>query len=221
MPRLPVSTGRPPSVVTASTTVSAPCAPATCITSATGFATPVDVSPCTMATMSAPLEASACLTACGSQARPHSPSTFETVAPHRVNISTSRWPKYPFTTTSTRAPGAVTLRIPVSIPAVPVPETGSENAPSAAPKIRARRSRTSSRMRTIAGSRWLRTGFAMARMTRAETGLGPGPRRIRSGIMRGSAPFDAEKMPSERSEGTGHARGCQWSGSRSTNPARA
>ena len=40
---------------------------------------------------------------------------------------------------------------------------------------RPRRARRSSMIRSMSGSRWLRTGATMARMMRGETGLGPGP----------------------------------------------
>src|SRR5207247_3603633 len=42
------------------------------------------------------------------------------------------------------------------------------------------RARTSSRLAIMSGSRWRRTGAAIARITRGETGLGPGPSSRRS-----------------------------------------
>src|SRR5947207_2174238 len=66
------------------------------------------------------------------------------------------------------------------MPDVPVPETANAKEPSAAPKQRASRSRTSSSSRIISGSRWLSVGAAIARMTRGEVSDGPGPRRMRS-----------------------------------------
>src|SRR4051812_32300841 len=77
-------------------------------------------------------------------------------------------------------PGRVTLAIAVSMPDVPVPDTANENAPSPAWNVAASCARMSSRIAIIAGSRWLRTGNAIARMTRSDTGLGPGPSRSRS-----------------------------------------
>ena len=58
-PTPPVCTGTPPTVVTASTIVVAPCCRAIFTMSFTGFTTPVDVSPCTTATMSARCDFSA------------------------------------------------------------------------------------------------------------------------------------------------------------------
>ena len=113
--------------------------------------------------------------AAGSQARPHSTSTRETSAPYRWSICASRSPKYPVTTATARAPGFVRFATAVSMPAVPVPETAKENAPSPAWNMRPRRARTSSRVTIISGSRWLSTGACMARMIRGATGLGPGP----------------------------------------------
>ena len=53
MPHTPTSSGMPPSEVTASTIVSAPCSRAIAASSRTEFTTPVDVSAWTIATTSA------------------------------------------------------------------------------------------------------------------------------------------------------------------------
>src|SRR6516225_11492292 len=66
------------------------------------------------------------------------------------------------------------------MPEVPVPETTNANDPSLAAKVRVSFARMSSISLTISGSRWLIVGAAMARMTRGEVALGPGPSRIRS-----------------------------------------
>src|SRR5262245_30567151 len=79
-----------------------------------------------------------------------------------------------------RVSGRTRFAIAASMPAVPVPDTANENAPSPARKTDASRVRISSRIAIIAGSRWLRPGAVMARMTRSETGLGPGPSSSRS-----------------------------------------
>ena len=72
----------PPSEVTASTIVSAPCSRAIAASSRTGFSTPVDVSAWTIATTSARRRLQrASRSASGSQARPHSTSSRVTVAP--------------------------------------------------------------------------------------------------------------------------------------------
>ena len=91
------------------------------------------------------------------------------------SICASRSPKYPVTTTRHACPGAVRLATAASMPDVPVPEIARLSAPGAAPNVPSRRARMSSRIAIISGSRWLSTGADMARMTRADTGLGPGP----------------------------------------------
>jgi hypothetical protein len=60
---------------------------------------------------------------------------------------------------------------------------GQASAPSGARNSQARRPRISSRIRIISGSRWLRTGAPIASMMRGATGLGPGPRSRRSGML--------------------------------------
>src|SRR6185436_20107175 len=79
-----------------------------------------------------------------------------------------------------RVPGLVRLATAVSMPDVPVPETAKENAPASVRNVSASRERISSRIAIIAGSRWLSTGAAIARMMRSATGLGPGPSSRRS-----------------------------------------
>src|SRR5687768_16838378 len=63
---------------------------------------------------------------------------------------------------------------------VPVPEVAIVSARSSARITRPRSSRASSSRSTKSGSRWPSTGAAMARITRGEIRLGPGPNRIRS-----------------------------------------
>ncbi len=75
------SSGTPPNDVTASTIVSASQRRAIAARSCTGLRTPVEVSPWTIATTSAGVDASDFSSADGSAARPHSPLTRVTVAP--------------------------------------------------------------------------------------------------------------------------------------------
>ncbi len=63
---------------------------------------------------------------------------------------------------------------------VPVPDVAMVSAWSSARMTRRSSSRVSSRSGTKSGSRWPSTGAAMARITRGEMRLGPGPSRIRS-----------------------------------------
>src|SRR3954454_18797606 len=159
MPQSPVSSGMPPSEVTASTTVSAPLAADTPATSAIGFSTPVDVSACTIATMSAPCASSARLTAVGSAARPGRarppvlpPLGIAGPAPLVVNRPDGAavagkdvcQPLAEIAADHDKycAPGFVTFATAASIPDVPVPETASDNAPSPAPNTRCRLART-------------------------------------------------------------------------------
>src|SRR5581483_5298816 len=88
--------------------------------------------------------------------------------------------KYPVTTTVARVPSFTRFATHVSMPEVPVPEISSENDPSAAPNVRPSCARISSISFSISGSRWLMVGVAIARITRGEVRLGPGPSRMRS-----------------------------------------
>ena len=81
MPQTPTSSGMPPSEVTASTIVSAPCSRAIAASSRTEFTTPVEVSAWTMATTSAGVASAARAAPAGSHALPHSTSSRVTVAP--------------------------------------------------------------------------------------------------------------------------------------------
>ena len=66
------------------------------------------------------------------------------------------------------------------MPAVPVPETANANDPSGARNKRPSLARMSSSSFSINGSRWPIVGDAIARITRGDVMLGPGPRRMRS-----------------------------------------
>ena len=119
------STAEPPSVTTASTMNSAPCAWASVPSGSSGCCTPVDVSPWTAISIRAgPLD-SAARTASGSTAVPHSLRTHVTLAPCRSAISPHSRPKRPHSAMTTRSPGSVNDAMAASSPARPVPETGN------------------------------------------------------------------------------------------------
>src|SRR5205085_2135349 len=87
------------------------------------------------------------------------------------------------------------------MPEEPVPEMASASAVSGARNVAPSRDRMSSRIAIMSGSRWLRTGAAIARMMREATGLGPGPRSRRSvcGSMQ-QRPYLLETIRRERRE---------------------
>src|SRR5581483_1166285 len=82
--------------------------------------------------------------------------------------------------TVARVPSFTRFATHVSIPDVPVPDTRNANDPSAAPNARFSFARMSSISLIINGSRWLMVGVAIARITRGDVRLGPGPSRMRS-----------------------------------------
>ncbi|HEY3188068.1 MAG TPA: hypothetical protein VGJ70_11370 [Solirubrobacteraceae bacterium] len=111
-------------MTTASTSSSAPWRRATRAMSASGWSTPVDVSPCTMATSLVGPSASAAAMASGSITRPHGARTGTTFAPQRSASSMSSHPKRPHSPTTTRSPGSTSDVIAASRPARPEPDTG-------------------------------------------------------------------------------------------------
>ena len=64
-------------------------------------------------------------TSSGSTGSPHGARTTATSAPARRAISSKRRPKRPFSTTTTRSPGSITLTTAASMPARLVPGTGN------------------------------------------------------------------------------------------------
>ena len=141
--------------------------------------TPVEVSACTTAINAG--EGCAARSWAGSSGSPHLASTRTISAPWRQATSHMRSPKTPFTPTTTGSPGRTKLTNEASMPADPVPLTGSV---SALPVAKTRRSRSfvsSSRSRNW-GSRWPRTGPARAMATSGYGLEGPGPMSRRSEI---------------------------------------
>ena len=182
MPQAPTSSGCPPNDVTASTMASAPRSRDDGRhASRSGFSTPVEVSAWTIATTSAGDASSARRSASGSHALPHSTSSRVTVRP--VALAHLREPIAEVSgddderPRARRAPGS-RRRFPSRT--VPVPDTANANEPSGARNSRASRARTSSRSAIMIGSRWLTVGDAIARITRGDVRLGPGPSRMRS-----------------------------------------
>ena len=181
MPQAPTSSGMPPSDVTASTIVSAPCSRAIAASSRTGFTTPVDVSAWTIATTSAGV-AFSCVAQRVGIARP-APLDVEPRDRRAVALAHLREAIAEVAGDDRRSracPPSRDWRPPFPCPDVPVPETANANDPSAARNTRPSRARTSSSSAIISGSRWLSVGAAIARITRGAVRLGPGPSRMRS-----------------------------------------
>ncbi len=153
-PQSSIATGMPPSDVTQSTSSSA--SPLRSRNGAMSLRTPVDVSACTTAITFG--FGCAAASASGSIGRPHSASTRTTSAPQRAATSVIRWPKTPFTPTTTTSPGFTTLTNDASMPADPVPLIGSVNALAVRNTVRSRSHVSSSTVRN-SGSRWPSIGL--------------------------------------------------------------
>ena len=150
----------PPSEVTQSTSSTEPSVrPAS---GSTSLRTPVDVSACTTATTFG--EGWASSSASGSRARPQEASTRTTSAPHRPATSHMRSPNKPFTPTTTTSPGPTRLTKAASIPAEPVPLSGSVRALAVRKTARSRSHVSSSTARNSV-SRWPSRGRASAATT--------------------------------------------------------
>ena len=88
--------------------------------------TPVEVSACTTAMIAGAGWADR--SRCGSIGSPHGASTRTTSAPSRPATSHIRSPKTPLTPTTTGSPGRTKFTNDASMPAEPVPLTGSVSA---------------------------------------------------------------------------------------------
>ena len=152
-----------------------------------GWSTPVDVSPWTMATSLVGARRSSAAIGSGSSTLPQAPRTAETAAPQRSAISMSRSPKRPHSPTITRSPGSTIDVMAASSAARPVPETGNARS---LPVSNAKRvsSITSFMIAVNSGSNCPSSGVDIARSTRGSAIEGPGPSRMRGSGMSSRTP---------------------------------
>ena len=125
MPHSSTRTGVPPSEVTASIMVSAPCLRAISASDLASDATPVEVSACTKAsTLVSGLALNASSTFCRLTGVPQRSSTTTATPPQRCTFSIMRPPNTPLRQTMTLSPGLTMLTKHISMPTEPGPETG-------------------------------------------------------------------------------------------------
>ena len=117
--------------------------------------------------------ASACSICRARTARPHSTRISIGLRPKVVASLLQRSPNLPPLTTTTSSPGAKQLLTDASI--APVPDDGEHRArPARSGTAPGACSRTSAKSALNCGVRWWNIGCAIARRTRAGTGVGPG-----------------------------------------------
>ena len=170
-----ISTGAPPSEVTASTRKSVSLSRQRRAIGSSGCQAPVEVSACTMATaLTGPDLRNAWSMASGSMTCPHGASTRIALPPQRSTMVVHLVPNTPLTPTITASPGSMIFT------AEPVPETAMVKR-FLVSKTKRNRTWISFMRARKAGSKWPSRGVEMARRTRGCTMLGPGPRSSRRG----------------------------------------
>ncbi len=183
MPHAPTSSGWPPSDVTASTIVERAVLARDRRKRSTGFSTPVEVSACTIATMSAGARPSAARSAVGIARA--SPLHVEPRHRRAVALAHLREPIAEVAGDDDERARAVGDQ--VRDGRFHAGRAGARHRKRERAVGRAEQPRRAARgrrrgARSSSGSRWLTVGAAIARITRGDVRLGPGPSRMRVGV---------------------------------------